>query len=56
MERLEEVCDMALELNVFKYRIYEYVEFRMFFIVFNFFIIIGAFTVVKIMGEVSGLR
>lgn len=47
---------MALELNVFKYRIYEYVEFRMFFIVFNFFIIIGAFTVVKIMGEVSGLR
>lgn len=55
LEWLEEVCDMVLELNVFKYCIYEYVEFWMFFIVFNLFIIIGVFMVVKIMGVVGGL-
>ncbi|KAJ7313991.1 hypothetical protein JRQ81_005851 [Phrynocephalus forsythii] len=32
LERIEEACDMALELNQSKHRIYEYVESRMSFI------------------------
>nr|KAF6407816.1 pre-mRNA processing factor 31 [Molossus molossus] len=35
LERLEEACDMALELNASKHRIYEYVESRMSFIAPN---------------------
>lgn len=51
LERLEEACDMALELNASKHRIYEYVESRMSFIAPNLSIIIGASTAAKIMGE-----
>ena len=53
LERLEEACDMALELNASKHRIYEYVESRMSFIAPNLSIIIGASTAAKIMGELS---
>lgn len=51
LERLEEACHMALELNASKHRIYEYVESRMSFIAPNLSIIIGASTAAKIMGE-----
>lgn len=51
LERLEEACDMALELSASKHRIYEYVESRMSFIAPNLSIIIGASTAAKIMGE-----
>ncbi|KAF7238718.1 U4/U6 small nuclear ribonucleoprotein Prp31 [Varanus komodoensis] len=39
LERIEEACDMALELNQSKHRIYEYVESRMSFIAPNLSII-----------------
>lgn len=51
LERIEEACDMALELNQSKHRIYEYVESRMSFIAPNLSIIVGASTAAKIMGE-----
>ncbi|NWZ30264.1 PRP31 protein, partial [Asarcornis scutulata] len=55
LERIEEACDMALELNQAKHRIYEYVESRMSFIAPNLSIIIGASTAAKIMGIAGGL-
>lgn len=51
LERIEEACDMALELNQSKHRIYEYVESRMSFIAPNLSIIVGASTAAKIMGK-----
>lgn len=54
LERLEEACDMALELNASKHRIYEYVESRMSFIAPNLSLIIGASAAAKIMGEAWG--
>lgn len=54
LERIEEACDMALELNQSKHRIYEYVESRMSFIAPNLSIIVGASTAAKIMGETPG--
>ena len=51
LKRLEEACDMALELNQSKHRIYEYVESRMSFIAPNLSVIVGASTAAKIMGE-----
>lgn len=51
LQRLEEACDMALELNQSKHRIYEYVESKMSFIAPNLSIIVGASTAAKIMGE-----
>lgn len=51
LQRLEEACDMALELNQSKHRIYEYVESRMSFIAPNLSIIVGASTAAKIMGK-----
>ncbi|EHB18866.1 U4/U6 small nuclear ribonucleoprotein Prp31 [Heterocephalus glaber] len=55
LERLEEACDMALELNASKHRIYEYVESRMSFIAPSLSIIVGASTAAKIMGVAGGL-
>uniref|UniRef100_A0A2K5PZH7 U4/U6 small nuclear ribonucleoprotein Prp31 n=1 Tax=Cebus imitator TaxID=2715852 RepID=A0A2K5PZH7_CEBIM len=55
LERREGACDMALELNASKHRIYEYVESRMPFIAPNLSIIIGAPTAAKIMGVAGGL-
>lgn len=51
LKQLEEACDMALELNQSKHRIYEYVESRMSFIAPNLSIIVGASTAAKIMGK-----
>uniref|UniRef100_A0A8K9Y3L6 U4/U6 small nuclear ribonucleoprotein Prp31 n=1 Tax=Oncorhynchus mykiss TaxID=8022 RepID=A0A8K9Y3L6_ONCMY len=55
LKRLEEACDMALELNQSKHRIYEYVESRMSFIAPNLSVIVGASTAAKIMGIAGGL-
>ncbi|XP_012684655.1 U4/U6 small nuclear ribonucleoprotein Prp31 [Clupea harengus] len=55
LQRLEEACDMALELNQSKHQIYEYVESRMSFIAPNLSIIVGASTAAKIMGVAGGL-
>ncbi|KAL0985183.1 hypothetical protein UPYG_G00153840 [Umbra pygmaea] len=55
LTRLEEACDMALELNQSKHRIYEYVESRMSFIAPNLSVIVGASTAAKIMGIAGGL-
>lgn len=54
LNQLVEACDMALELNQSKHRIYEYVESRMSFIAPNLSIIVGASTAAKLMGEESG--
>ena len=51
LRQLEEACDMALELNQSKHRIYDYVESRMSFIAPNLSIIVGASTAAKIMGK-----
>lgn len=51
LKQLEDACDMALELNQSKHKIYEYVESRMSFIAPNLSIIVGASTAAKIMGE-----
>nr|XP_033806480.1 U4/U6 small nuclear ribonucleoprotein Prp31-like [Geotrypetes seraphini] len=53
--RIEEACDMALELNQYKHCIYEYVESRMSFIAPNLSVIVGASTAAKIMGIAGGL-
>ncbi|XP_015110138.1 U4/U6 small nuclear ribonucleoprotein Prp31 [Diachasma alloeum] len=50
-----EACDMAVELNNCKSRIFEYVESRMAFIAPNLSVIIGASTAAKIMGVAGGL-
>uniref|UniRef100_A0A3P8WW50 U4/U6 small nuclear ribonucleoprotein Prp31 n=1 Tax=Cynoglossus semilaevis TaxID=244447 RepID=A0A3P8WW50_CYNSE len=55
LKQLEEACDMALELNQSKHRIYEYVESRMSFIAPNLSVIVGASTAAKIMGVAGGL-
>lgn len=50
-----EGCDMAMNLNNIKLRIYEYVESRMTFIAPNLSAIVGAATAAKIMGVAGGL-
>lgn len=54
-DEIMEACDMAIELNDFKLRIYEYVESRMTFIAPNLSVIVGASTAAKIMGVAGGL-
>ena len=39
--QIDEACDMAIDLNNFKLRIYEYVESRMTFIAPNLSMIVG---------------
>lgn len=53
--QIDEACDMAIELNNFKQKIYEYVESRMAFIAPNISLIVGASTAAKIMGVAGGL-
>ncbi|KAE8750529.1 hypothetical protein FOCC_FOCC002823 [Frankliniella occidentalis] len=50
-----EACEMAINLNNYKLRIYEYVESRMAFIAPNLSYIVGASTAAKIMGVAGGL-
>jgi len=49
-EAICEACDMAVELNNCKLKIFEYVESRMALIAPNLSIIVGASTAAKIMG------
>ncbi|CAD7081352.1 unnamed protein product [Hermetia illucens] len=53
--QIDEACDMAIDLNNFKLRIYEYVESRMTFIAPNLSMIIGASTAAKLLGIAGGL-
>ena len=50
-----EGCDMAIELNKSKGKIFEYVESRMTFIAPNLSIIVGASIAAKLMGTAGGL-
>lgn len=54
-QQIDEACDMAIELNNFKLKIYEYVESRMAFIAPNISVILGASIAAKIMGVAGGL-
>lgn len=45
--QINEACDMAIDLNNFKLKIYEYVESRMTFIAPNLSMIIGKFAHIK---------
>lgn len=53
--RIFEACDMAVELNSFKLRIYEYVESRMALIAPNVSAIVGAAVAAQLMGAAGGL-
>ena len=50
-----EACDIAVDLNNRKIKIFEYVESRMAFIAPNLSIIVGSSTAAKIMGVAGGL-
>lgn len=50
-----EACDMAMELNDMKLKIYEFVESRMSFIAPNLSVIAGASIAAKLMGLAGGL-
>ncbi|XP_023026593.2 pre-mRNA processing factor 31 [Leptinotarsa decemlineata] len=54
-EQIDEACNMAMELNNFKLRIYEYVESRMAFMAPNITVILGASIAAKILGVAGGL-
>lgn len=53
--QIDEACDMAIALNNYKSKIFEYVESRMTFIAPNLSMIIGASTAAKILGVAGGL-
>lgn len=53
--QINEACDMAIELNNIKLKIYEYVESRMSFIAPNLSIVLGASIAAKLMGVAGGL-
>ncbi|XP_040169749.1 U4/U6 small nuclear ribonucleoprotein Prp31 [Anopheles arabiensis] len=55
LEQINEACDMAVELNDFKSKIFEYVESRMTFIAPNMSMIVGASTAAKLVGLAGGL-
>lgn len=46
-----EACDMAIDLNILKMKVYEYVESRMTYIAPNLSVIVGASTAAQIMGK-----
>ncbi|XP_063907713.1 U4/U6 small nuclear ribonucleoprotein Prp31 [Zophobas morio] len=54
-QQIDEACDMAVDLNNYKLKIYEYVESRMAFIAPNLSAILGASIAAKIMGIAGGL-
>lgn len=55
LKNIDEACEMAIQLNNFKLRIYEYVESRMTFISPNLTAIVGASTAAKLVGLAGGL-
>jgi len=48
---VREACDMAIDLNQLKMKVYEYVESRMTYIAPNLSVIVGASTAAQIMGK-----
>merc|ERR1719412_545352 len=52
---VSEACDIALKLNDYKKKIFDYVESRMAYIAPNLSSIIGASTAAKLMGAAGGL-
>jgi U4/U6 small nuclear ribonucleoprotein PRP31 len=55
LEMINEACDICLQLDETKRRIFEYVESRMAFIAPNLSLIVGASTAAKIIGIAGGL-
>ncbi|XP_015788574.1 U4/U6 small nuclear ribonucleoprotein Prp31 [Tetranychus urticae] len=55
LNAVNEACDMAVELNTFKLKIFEFVESRMSFIAPNVSAIVGANIAAKLMGLAGGL-
>ncbi|XP_055382548.1 U4/U6 small nuclear ribonucleoprotein Prp31 [Condylostylus longicornis] len=55
LQQINEACDMAIDLNNFKMKIFEYVESRMSYIAPNLSMIIGASIAAKILGIAGGL-
>ena len=55
IEAIEEACKMAQDINLFKMKIFEYVESRMSFIAPNLSAVVGASTAAKLMGAAGGL-
>lgn len=55
LERINEGCKMAIELNQFKIKIFDYVESKMTFIAPNLCAIVGASTAAKLIGLAGGL-
>lgn len=53
--QINEACNMAIDLNNFKSKIFDYVESRMTFIAPNLSMIIGASTAAKMLGIAGGL-
>lgn len=55
LNNINEACDMAIDLNNFKLKIYEYVESKMSFIAPNLSAIVGAKTAAQLLGLAGGL-
>lgn len=55
LNSIMEACEMAIDLNENKMKIFEYVESRMTFIAPNLTILVGASTAAKLMGTAGGL-
>lgn len=55
LQQINEACDMAVELNNFKIKVFDYVESRMTFIAPNVSAIVGASTAAKLVGIAGGL-
>lgn len=56
LEKINEACDMASDLNNFKVKIYDYVESKMTFIAPNLSAIVGAKTAAKLLGKLTSLN
>lgn len=55
MRQIDEACDMAIDLNDYKAKLFDYVESRMTFIAPNLSMIVGATTAARILGVAGGL-
>ena len=53
MDRVNEACKIAVELEEMKQKILTYVQSRMTFIATNLTVIVGASTAAKLMGTMS---
>jgi len=55
LQQIREGCNMAIDLNEFKIKIFDYVESKMTFIAPNLSAIVGASTAAKLVGLAGGL-